>query len=76
MIAEQLSGEHIGQTITFNWEFPTSHVKAKITGELREVHHNASGFLFVNLTGDESNGDKTEFELARGQIVTLGRDTQ
>lgn len=69
MTAEELSGQWIGRDIEFSWEFPTSYVKAVVTGELREVSHNGSGDVIVWLAGRESVGDKTEFVLQRGTRV-------
>ena len=71
MIAEELSGQHIGRTIGFTWYFPNSYVEAYVKGELREVHHTAQEWLFVHLAGDESQGDKTEFEIERGAMIAL-----
>jgi hypothetical protein len=64
MDAGDLSGRHIGSRISFGHRFPMSDVRATITGELREIHHDASG-VTVWLVGDNpQGGEKTEFVLS------------
>lgn len=62
MLARDLSGHHINDIIRFTWLFPDSNVSAAITGALMEVHHDGE-FVTVWLSGFDSNGEKTEFEL-------------
>jgi len=70
-LAEELNGQTIGRWVRFHWCFPISDVHAVITGELREVHHNAGLDVVVSLAGPDSVGDKTEFVVARGCPVEV-----
>ncbi|MGW6624245.1 hypothetical protein ACWF99_23775 [Nocardia sp. NPDC055002] len=69
--AQELSGEHIGSVVEFNWKFPHSNVEALITGELREIHHDGSDEVSLNLCGPGSVGDKTEFTVTTITTVQI-----
>lgn len=66
-----LNGTHIGKWIAFQWIWPTSNVISIVYGELREVHHTAREEIYVNLSGGESQGDKTEFTIYQGSPVWI-----
>lgn len=59
--ASHLNGIHLGSYVSFQWKWPTSGVVSLIYGELREIHHTARGDTIINVTGEDSEGDKTEF---------------
>lgn len=71
MMAEELSGQHIGETVTFPWEFKPSGVTAEVHGVLREVHHDGSNAVTLWLAGPTSAGDKFEFVITRGLLVAI-----
>lgn len=67
----QLHAGHIGSLVVFNWRFPSSDVKAVVTGELRQIYHNAAETV-LNLTApDRMDCDLTEFTLVSGDTVLL-----
>ncbi|ABE67391.1 hypothetical protein PBI_CHE12_72 [Mycobacterium phage Che12] len=61
--AQELTHKHIGERVQFYWKFPLSDVRAVITGDLREVHHDGEGTT-VWLTGRNSEGSKQEFQIS------------
>lgn len=66
-----LHAGHIGSLVVFNWRFPSSDVKAVVTGELRQIYHTASETV-VNLTApDRMDCDLTEYTLISGDTVLL-----
>ena len=66
-----LHAGHIGSLVIFNWRFPSSDVKAVVTGELRQIYHNAAETV-LNLTApDSDSADLTEFTLVAGDTVLL-----
>ena len=66
-----LHAGHIGSLVIFNWRFPSSDVKAVVTGELRQIYHNAAETV-LNLTApDSDSADLTEFTLVSGDTVLL-----
>ncbi|AXC33883.1 hypothetical protein SEA_TARYNEARAL_62 [Mycobacterium phage Tarynearal] len=68
--ASLLNGNHIGHIIEFDWLFPASLVKARVSGELREVHHASEGYVDVWLSNTES-GAKEEFSIYVGKSVDV-----
>ncbi|AFN37671.1 hypothetical protein ELTIGER69_69 [Mycobacterium phage ElTiger69] len=68
--ASLLNGDHIGHIIEFDWLFPASLVKARISGELREIHHASEGYVDVWLSNSES-GEKEEFSIYVGKKVDV-----
>lgn len=61
----QLHAGHLGRVITFDAALGQyAQVHVRVTGELREVHHDA-GDTTINVTDHrgESNGSKEEFSL-------------
>lgn len=60
--ALHLSGDHIGQVISFRWTMPDGKVSAIVMGELRQIYH-TSGDTVLNLTSHEEDagGSLAEF---------------
>ncbi|ALF00940.1 hypothetical protein SEA_SERENITY_73 [Mycobacterium phage Serenity] len=71
--AGDLSAEHIGKRIQFNYVFQPSKVGAIVFGELREVHHHGEGTtLWLSRS---AAGDKQEFDLSPNQSTGV-RDSR
>ncbi|QGJ97117.1 hypothetical protein SEA_PETTERN_72 [Mycobacterium phage PetterN] len=68
--AEFLNGSHIGKTVEFYWMFPLSLVSARISGELREIHHDSEGYVSVWLS-NASSGEKQEFSIYHRKQVDV-----
>lgn len=68
--AEFLTGAHIGRVISFEWTFPSSHVHAVVTGELRQVYH-VSGETTLNLCAHEEYSDLEEFTLSGDTAIVV-----
>ncbi|AEJ93539.1 hypothetical protein AIRMID_67 [Mycobacterium phage Airmid] len=60
--AEELNGAQMDKTVEFDWWFPVSLVKARVSGALREVHHSCSDSVTLWLSNSET-GDKAEFTI-------------
>ena len=60
--AEELDGNSVGNVISFLWKFPDSNVCAQVIGEVRSLYISDEG-ITVNLTGNDANGETTEFVL-------------
>jgi hypothetical protein len=69
-MAGELSATHIGDTITFDWAFP-SETRAKVTGQLRQISH-TSGDTIVQMSAPAptDTGVMDEFVLPHTQRVT------
>ena len=51
ILAEELSGQDIGRCVSFLWSWPHSKVTAIVTGELRELHFDASNTVSESHSG-------------------------
>ncbi|QFG04548.1 hypothetical protein SEA_JEEVES_73 [Mycobacterium phage Jeeves] len=60
--AGRLTAEHIGKRVQFSYTLEPSKVRAIVFGDLREVHHDGEGSTLW-LSGSDSAGDKTMFEM-------------
>ncbi|QGH79758.1 hypothetical protein SEA_ANON_87 [Gordonia phage Anon] len=71
--AQDLSGRNIGQVVSFNTRTREAKVLIRVTGELREVHHDAADFATVWIAphDEDSGGEKSEFYLAFEDAVTI-----
>lgn len=73
--ADSLSGRYIDRVVRFEWRFPTTKVKAMVTGAIREVHHDGNGTVYINLIphdADEQDGyDKEEFAVGRDTMIEV-----
>lgn len=72
ILANDLSGNHIGTLINFGWEMPTGHTEVEVTGELRQVSHGA-GVTVVHLCspGWRDEGETDEFVLEPLTPITV-----
>lgn len=71
MHAKNLHGFHVGQPVTFDWQFPGSGVDATIRGTIVEIHHTSS-LVTLWLTPPVSDtGDKSGFELEPQVMVEV-----
>lgn len=62
--ALHVSGDHIGQVVSFRWTMPEGKVSALVMGELRQIYH-TGGETVLNLTSHEvdAGGSLAEFAL-------------
>ncbi|QUD15880.1 hypothetical protein [Nocardia phage KYD2] len=73
--SSHLHAGYIGHPVIFNWRFPSSDVKAVVTGELRQIYHNSAETV-LNLTAPDSDtADLTEFTLVAGDTVLVPWET-
>lgn len=71
LTAAELNGRHIGEDVRFEWCFPVTRVEATVTGELREIHHDASGVTLMVSGRNSLSGEKAEFILEDDDEVLI-----
>lgn len=69
VFAHALTVEHIGETVSFDWQFPRSGVKARVTGQLLTIHHTVGGTTVEAKGKDAVTND--EFNLKHSTVVTV-----
>ncbi|WP_143546290.1 hypothetical protein [Rhodococcus sp. 14-2496-1d] len=67
--ARDLCASDLGSTAWFDWTFPQSNVKARVSGEIRKIVHEG-GITILSLKG-ESAGASSDFTLVSDTTVDL-----
>ena len=72
MLAQELSGKHVGLVVEFNTKVEYSEVELQVRGELRSVTHDGTGEVEVLLTSpSRATGSLTSYGLTMETLVTI-----